>query len=46
MDAAGHIHSLARRIDGINVDALRNFMADIDQSSLPTTASARLSADT
>ena len=46
MDAAGHLHSLARRIDGINVDALRNFMKDIDSAALPTTASARLSADT
>jgi hypothetical protein len=46
VDAAGHLHSLARRIDGINVDALRNFMKDIDSAALPSAASARLSADT
>jgi len=45
MDKAGHLHSLARRIDGIKADALREFMMDIDRAALPSAASARLSAD-
>jgi len=45
-DAAGHLHSLLRRIDGVTVGQLREFMKDVDRSALPRTSSARLSADT
>jgi hypothetical protein len=46
MDAAGHLHSLARRIDGIKAATLREFMSDIDRAALPNAASARPSAAT
>jgi hypothetical protein len=45
MDKAGHLHSLARRIDGIKAEALREFMMDINRAALPRAAAARLSAD-
>jgi hypothetical protein len=32
MDAAGHLHSLARRIDGITAATLRVFMKDVAPS--------------
>jgi hypothetical protein len=41
VDRAGGIHSLARRIDGVNAAGLREFMAPIDRQSLPTAEQAR-----
>jgi hypothetical protein len=41
VDREGGIHSLARRIDGINAKELREFMKSIDRSSLPSAESAR-----
>jgi len=32
VDAAGHLHSLARRIDGITAATLRVFMRDVNPS--------------
>jgi hypothetical protein len=46
LDEAGHLHSLARRIDGIKASSLREFMSDIDYAALPDAASARHSAAT
>jgi hypothetical protein len=31
-DAAGHLHSLARRIDGVSAAALRRFMNEVNCS--------------
>jgi hypothetical protein len=36
VDQMGGIHSLARRIDGVNAAGLREFMAPIDRDSLPS----------
>jgi hypothetical protein len=36
IDRAGGVHSLARRLDGIKAAELREFMAPIDQNSVPT----------
>ena len=33
-DTAGHLHSLARRIDGVDAISLRNFMKDVDPAEL------------
>jgi hypothetical protein len=35
-DSAGHLHSLARRIDGISAATLRRFMKDVDPEALPS----------
>jgi hypothetical protein len=32
LDAAGHLHSLARRLDGVTTAALRDFLRDIPLS--------------
>jgi hypothetical protein len=45
-DAAGHLHSLLRRIDGVTAGQLQAFMKDVDPAALPRASSARLSADT
>jgi hypothetical protein len=36
LDAAGDEHSLARRIEGINMKELNAFMRDVDREALPT----------
>ncbi len=41
VDRAGGIHSLARRIDGINAAGLREFMKSVDLESVPSIAAAR-----
>lgn len=41
MDKAGHVHSLARRIEGVKVAELREFMKDVDREMLPSIAQAR-----
>ncbi len=41
IDAAGGIHSLARRIEGIKAAQLREFMTPLDRESLPSIAQAR-----
>jgi hypothetical protein len=41
VDGKGGIHSLARRIDGIKAAALREFMAPLDVSTLPTLEQAK-----
>jgi len=41
MDAAGQLHSIARRIEGIKAGELTNFMQDINTQLLPTAAEAR-----
>jgi hypothetical protein len=35
-DAAGHLHSLARRLDGVTASELRAVMSDIDATALPS----------
>lgn len=41
VDAVGHVHSLARQIDGATAKELRAFMADIDRAGLPTVEQAK-----
>jgi hypothetical protein len=41
VDPAGEVHSLARRIDGVNAKELRAFMQDIQRDSFPTVEQAR-----
>lgn len=41
LDKAGHVHSIARRLDGVKAAELQRFMADIDRSSLLTVSEAR-----
>jgi hypothetical protein len=36
LDNAGHVHSLARRIDAISAGRLAKFMESIEPASLPT----------
>jgi hypothetical protein len=45
MDAAGHLHSIVRRIDGVTAGAFEDFVRDIDRSLLPTVAEARKSGN-
>ncbi len=42
LDRAGDVHSLARRIDGVNVKDLRERMSDIKAETLPTVEEARV----
>lgn len=42
LDRAGNVHSLARRIEGINTKDLRAFMHGIDRDSLPTVDQAKV----
>lgn len=42
LDGAGHLHSLARRLDGVTSAELRAFMRDMPVASRPTAAKARL----
>lgn len=41
IDQAGNVHSLARRIDGIDTHALRDQMRSIDLNALPSVATIR-----
>jgi len=41
VDAAGHVHSIARRIEGVKASELAIFMQDINSQVLPTAAEAR-----
>jgi hypothetical protein len=41
LDAAGEVHSLARRIEGVTAKDVRARMADIDAGTLPDIAQAR-----
>jgi hypothetical protein len=41
LDPAGEVHSLARRIDGVNAKELRTFMEGIDRDELPTVQQAK-----
>ncbi len=41
LDGAGHEHSLARRIEGVNAKELRAFMQGVDLGNLPTVEQAR-----
>ena len=41
LDRAGDVHSLPRRIEGINTKELRMFMRDIDLEALPTVEQAK-----
>jgi hypothetical protein len=41
LDSAGDVHSLARRLDGINTKQLNAFMQGFDQASLPSVAEAK-----
>jgi hypothetical protein len=36
LDSAGKEHSLARRIEGVDTKALKNFMKDVDREALPS----------
>ena len=45
LDSAGHLHSLARRIDGVYAADLREFMKDIAVASLPYSGEALLPAE-
>lgn len=42
LDSAGDVHSLARRLNGINTKQLRLFMQDIDMGSVPTVEQAKM----
>jgi hypothetical protein len=41
IDAAGAVHSLARRIEGVRTATLRERMRDVDLAALPSVAEAR-----
>lgn len=41
LDAAGDVHSLPRRLDGVNAKQLREFMKGFDRSLLPTVEEAK-----
>jgi hypothetical protein len=41
VDHAGDVHSLGRRLDGVKAAAVRERMADVDRSELPTVEEAR-----
>jgi hypothetical protein len=41
LDSAGDVHSLARRLDGINTKQLNAFMQGFDHASLPSVAQAK-----
>jgi hypothetical protein len=43
IDHAGTVHSLARRLDGVNAADVRARMSDIERDTLPTVAEARAS---
>ena len=45
VDREGGIHSLARRIDGMNAAGLREFMKPLDREALPSIEQAREIAD-
>lgn len=42
LDNAGDVHSLTRRLDGVNAKQLRAFMQEIDRGVLPTAEQARV----
>jgi len=41
IDAAGHVHSLARRLNGVIAPELGDFMGSIDRNGLPSPTDAR-----
>jgi hypothetical protein len=41
VDHAGDVHSLSRRLDGVKAAAVRERMADVERSELPTVEEAR-----
>jgi hypothetical protein len=41
VDKAGHVHSLARRLDGVSVSALRDLTIGLDGLSIPSLAELR-----
>jgi hypothetical protein len=41
LDRAGHVHSLASRLDGVKASEFQSFIADIDRKALPTAPVAR-----
>ena len=41
LDPAGDVHSLARRLDGVNTKQLRGFMEGFDREALPTPEQAK-----
>jgi hypothetical protein len=41
VDTAGHVHSLARRLDGVTADTLAQFMGAVKLGNLPTIAQTR-----
>lgn len=41
LDAAGDVHSLARRLEGVNAKELRTFMSGIDPALLPSITQAK-----
>ena len=41
LDPAGDVHSLARRLDGVNTKQLREFMEGFDRGALPTPEQAK-----
>ncbi len=45
VDKAGDVHSLARRLEGVNVAQLREFMKDVDPQSVPTIKQVRAVLD-
>ena len=42
VDQSGRAHSLARRLDGVSTEEIRERLADIDPATLPSVAEARL----
>jgi hypothetical protein len=44
IDAAGHVHSMARRLHFVKAGELESFMAGIDRNGLPSVAEARKEA--
>jgi hypothetical protein len=41
LDQAGTVHSLARRLDGMNTQSVNECLSDIDRTTLPTVEEAR-----
>jgi Relaxase/Mobilisation nuclease domain len=42
LDRAGDVHSLVKRIEGINTKELREFLKEVDLSSVPTVEQSRI----
>jgi Relaxase/Mobilisation nuclease domain len=41
VDSAGHVHSLARRLDGVSTSVLDEFLSDISPDTIPSLALSR-----